>query len=107
MRTVDVLKEFDDAVFDGRYGKATASDRGLSALLNSDIVSKSIKEHTETQEDYFASDSTGFNFHKSFREWGVISDPNLAMAVWSMLHASKIFWATIEAMQVKTAKKAS
>ncbi|MBC5852144.1 DUF7238 family protein [Vibrio metschnikovii] len=98
MRTQDVLKQFDKAVTEGCYGKPDASDHALNALFHSEVVSKSIQDYTANQEDHFISDNTGHDFHKSFREWGVIADTNLALAVWNLLQTSKLFWNTIDKM---------
>lgn len=98
MRTQDVLKQFDKAVTEGCYGKPDASDHALNALFHSEVVSKSIQDYTANQEDHFISDNTVHDFHKSFREWGVIADTNLALAVWNLLQASKLFWITIDKM---------
>ncbi len=98
MDTLSVLARFEKELRSRSDDEVSKSDRALCLLLHSDVVYSAIKTYITSQEDHFLTDKSGYHFHKSFREWSVIEDVQLAGAVWVLIGDSELFWKTIKIM---------
>lgn len=95
LTTAKVLKRFEEEVESRPSNEVTHADRALCALFKSDVVSHALNKYIKENEDHFNHDNTIYSFHKSFREWNVIEDKNLATTVWCLIHESNLFIETI------------
>lgn len=105
MKTLEVLESFNKTVQENESIVVKSSDRALSALFHSKAVLEPLNHYLETQQDHFETDTTGHDFHKSFREWGAIDDMALAGAVWLLIGESRLFWEVVDELRTSTPRK--
>ncbi|WP_210499177.1 hypothetical protein [Vibrio crassostreae] len=105
MKTLEVLERFNKTVQENESIVVKPSDRALSALFQSKAVLEPLNHYLETQQDHFETDTTGHDFHKSFREWSVIEDMMLAAAVWTLIGESRLFWEVVEELRTNMQRK--